>query len=140
MIDEAKAARLGEIDVLRAKGKKDDDALLAERRILEAELLTQFEGGEIQRIRVAGRTVYMQRQIWANAKRGEDGERDYAAANAGLRAAGLEVFIAERFNVQTLSGYVRNDLPRTADEMPILPPELADVLDVAEVFTIKSQA
>lgn len=74
-----------------------------ELKPLEEAMLDEFaERGESSaRHAATGKLVYIRRQIWARAA------EDKAAACAALRAAGLDEFVAESFNTQSLSAYFR---------------------------------
>jgi hypothetical protein len=102
--------------------------LRSEREGLEQELLSEFEELGSSSIRLQGKTVYVHRQLWANARDG-----DYDRACAALIEAGLGEFVQERFNTQTVSAYVR-ELDQKGED---LPPELEETLTVAERFSVR---
>lgn len=99
---------------------------------LEPVLLTAIEEEKFpESSRVDGMTVFLRRQVWASAKDG-----DYEAACEALRAAGLEEYVNTRFNVQSVSAYVR-DLER--EEIP-LDPRLVAALNITEKFSVQARA
>lgn len=98
---------------------------------LQHELMEQFGQDGVSSINVDGVTVYLHRQLWAGAA---DGVPKDTVVEV-LKSVGLGHFVTESFNVQTLSSYVR-DLER--EEEP-LPDELADVINVREVYGIRTR-
>ncbi len=97
---------------------------------LEKQILDDFEAGRVQNTRVNGMTVFLHRQLWAGAK---DGDR--ARLVAALKAAGLEEYVSETFNSQSLSAWVREQ-DATGSE---LPPEVQDAINVSEVFSVRTR-
>ena len=95
------------------------DVVKAEAAQLEQLLLPEFERNGLEKVSIDGRTVYLERKLWAKAKDG-----DKAAVCKVLKRAHLGDFVEETFNTNSLSGYVR-ELDR--EEKP-LPPNLRDVL------------
>ena len=106
------------------------DAIKRETAELEAALLPQFEQDAIDRITVDGRTVYVERKLWAKAKDG-----DKPAVCKALKRCRLGDYVEETFNTNSLSAYVR-ELDREGRQMP---PSLAAVLDVSEVFKLRTR-
>ena len=106
------------------------DSIKAEAAELESRLLPQFEQSGTERIAIDGRTVYVERKLWAKAKDG-----DKAAVCKALRRARLGDYVEETFNSNSLSAYVR-ELDR--EERP-LPSSLRDVLEVSEVFKLRTR-
>lgn len=100
---------------------------------VERRLLDQFadldEGGGSIRLPSLGRTVYVHRQLWANARGGDRGR----AAEA-LEAADLGDFVEPSFNTNTVSAYFR-ELDQNDEEPPAI---LADAFDVYEKFSVRS--
>jgi hypothetical protein len=107
-------------------------------------LLKHMQGaGGVQSLTTQGLTIYLHRQLWAKLKEIEPGSAGDAAktrANAALRAAGLDHLVYETFNSNSVSAYMRNELPKDANDMPALPPELAQAFEVAEVFDVRAIA
>jgi hypothetical protein len=106
------------------------DTLKAEAAELEMSLLPQFEQGGLERVSIDGRTVYIERKLWAKAKEG-----DKAAVCKALKRAHLGDYVEETFNTNSLSAYVR-ELDR---EGRPLPPSLREVLEVSEVFKLRTR-
>lgn len=97
---------------------------------LESDLLTTFEEIGMQNTRIDGTTVYVHRQLWANAK---DGDRHRAVA--ALKRSGLTEMVTETFNTNTLSAYVR-ELDAVGED---LPPDLEDAISVSEKFSLRTR-
>jgi hypothetical protein len=119
------------IESRRRELETEIEALRAEAAQLEQALLPQFEHAGVDRISLDRRTVYVERKLWAKAKDG-----DKAAVCKALRRARMGDYIEETFNTNSLSAYVR-ELDR--EERP-LPPTLAAVLDVSEVFKLRTRS
>ena len=106
------------------------DTIKAEASELEGRLLPQFEQSGTERIAIDGRTVYVERKLWAKPKDG-----DKPAVCKALKRCRLGDYVEETFNTNSLSAYVR-ELDR--EERP-LPPTLAAVLDVSEVYKLRTR-
>jgi hypothetical protein len=106
------------------------DSIKAEAAELEERLLPQFEQTGMERVSIDGRTVYVERKLWAKAKDG-----DKPAVCKALKRCHLGDYVEETFNTNSLSAYVR-ELDR---EGRSLPPSLAAVLDVSEVFKLRTR-
>ena len=154
------AARIAEIDVRRKLHKAATDALEAERGGLEEQLLDlladaglssvrtapqvvtapddgqSFNGGcsGCQAVAIAPTTVHARRDLWLAAPNG----RDHAIA--GLRRAGAGILVAEAYNSQSASAWMR-ELPRTAkpEDLPIFPAAAGDDLGVSEKYSIRTR-
>jgi hypothetical protein len=105
------------------------DTIKAEATELEERLLPQFEQSGMERVSIDGRTVYVERKLWAKAK---DGDKPAVCKALNCR---LGDYVEETFNTNSLSAYVR-ELDR---EGRTLPPSLAAVLDVSEVFKLRTR-
>lgn len=100
---------------------------------LETEILDEFADEGIDRISVDGYTIGLRRDIWARpAKDPDTGETLRDAAVNALRAAGLDDYVKEDFNVQSLSAYVRE----LVDNGDPIPDELRDALHVTEGYKV----
>lgn len=106
------------------------DTIKAETADLESRLLPQFEQAGYEKISIDGRTVYIERKLWAKAKNG-----DKSAVCKALKRCRLGDYVEETFNTNSLSAYVR-ELDR--EERP-LSPSLAAVLEVSEVFKLRTR-
>jgi hypothetical protein len=106
------------------------DTIKAEAAELEERLLPQFEQSGMERVAIDGRTVYVERKLWAKAKDG-----DKQALCKALKRARLSEFVQETFNPQSLSALVRE---WDRDGRP-MPPSLREVLEVSEVFKLRTR-
>ena len=106
------------------------DAVKAEATQLEEALLPQFEQGGLEKVSIDGRTVYLERKLWAKAKDGDKG-----AVCKALKRAHLGDYVEETFNTNSLSAYVR-ELDR---EGKPLGPSLREVLEISEVFRLRTR-
>jgi hypothetical protein len=107
------------------------DRIKAEAAALEQQLLPEFEQSGMERVSIDGRTVYVERKLWAKAKDGGN----KAAACQVLRACGLDDYVEETFNTNSLSAFVR-ELDR---EGKPLTPSLAAVLEINEIFKLRTR-
>lgn len=112
------------------------DAIKAEANEVEKELLEQFgnEGTDSMRITMpdgSKRTVYLHRQLWARVEEGVD----RAAICHAFQEIGLDQFVSESFNSQTVSSWMR-DLEREGED---LPGELKGLLTGVEVFQVRDR-
>ena len=118
---------------------KRRDVIEEELKVLKEELahlsnmiLEVFERDGQKSATIMGKTIYIRRQLWARAK-----DKNYVAACAALKKCGLEGYVEERFNTNSISAYVRE---RDKANEP-LPKELQDTLEIStEVSVICKQA
>ena len=106
------------------------ESIKAEASELEGLLLPQFEQSGMERVSIDGRTVYVERKLWAKAKDG-----DKPAVCKALKRCRLGDYVEETFNSNSLSAYVR-ELDREGRH---LPPSLVSVLEVSEVFKLRTR-
>lgn len=106
------------------------DRIKAEATELESSLMPQFEQAGIERVSIDGRTVFIERRLWASAKNG-----DKLAVCKALKRARLSEFVQESFNSQSLSALVRE---WDREGRPV-PPSLREVLEVSEVFKLRTR-
>ena len=106
------------------------DSIKAEAAELEGLLLPQFEQSGMERVSIDGRTVYVERKLWAKAKDG-----DKPSVCKALKRCRLGDYVEETFNTNSLSAYVR-ELDREGRQMP---PSLVAVLEVSEVFKLRTR-
>jgi hypothetical protein len=103
----------------------------------EETLLEQFGEEGIQNIKLDGLgTAYVASQLWAGPWQDDDGIAQNQLTCDALKAAGLGIFVAEAFNRNTVSSWVREQ-PKNDLGDPILPEELRDKLRVARVFYLR---
>ncbi len=118
------------LDDRRRQLETEIDKVKAEVAELEQLLLPAFERDGVERVSIDGKTVYLERKLWAKAKDG-----DKAAVCKALKRTHLGDYVEETFNTNSLSAYVR-ELDR---EGRPLPPSLGEVLEVSEVFKLKTR-
>jgi hypothetical protein len=104
------------------------DDVKQEIAVLEQSLIDQFAQEGINRVSMDGATVYLKRELWASARDG-----DWQRACAALKEAGLGHYVEEKFNVLSLSAFVR-EVDRNGDQ---LPPALADAIAVTEKYSLR---
>ena len=104
------------------------DAIKKETAELEAALLPQFEQDAIDRISIDGRTVYVERKLWAKAKDG-----DKSAVCKALRRCRLGDYV-ESYNTNS-PALTSANLTGRASSYRLL----ATVLDVSEVFKLRTR-
>ena len=132
-----RVARYVELAGIKKRQEEELDATKAEIAILEARLLEEFGEMGMQSMKTAGgATVFLYSQLWAGAARTENDEPDWARAGAALEAAGLGEFVEPRFNVMTLSAWVREQ-PRDENDDPILPEGLKEALRVSRKVQVR---
>ena len=85
-------------------------------------------------ITVDGKPVFLKTMVWVSPSRldGDDDDMAYARACRALREAGLGDLVKTRFNISTVSSYIRELL---ADEAPI-PNKLKKALNITEKHTV----
>ena len=118
------------LDERRRQLEAEIDTVKAEAAQLEQALLPEFERDGLERVSIDGKTVYLERKLWAKAKDG-----DKAAVCKALKRAHLGDYVEETFNTNSLSAYVR-ELDREDRE---LPPSLREVLEISEVFKLRTR-
>ena len=106
------------------------ETIKAESSELETRLLPQFEQSGTERIAIDGRTVYVERKLWAKAKDG-----DKPSVCKALKRCRLGDYVEETFNTNSLSAYVR-ELDREGKQ---LSPALAAVLEISEIFKLRTR-
>jgi hypothetical protein len=104
--------------------------LKARMQPVERELLEIFAENGVNNISLHGKLLYIHRQIWARPLDG-----DYEHACDVLRAIGLEHFVKETCNVNTISAYVREQ-----DELGgELPKAFTEAFKVDEEFQVRAR-
>jgi hypothetical protein len=126
-----KADLLKFVELYELKKQHEGDAKELGEKIekLEARLLKQFTDAGVSKITVNGRTLWVDRKLWAGAKDGNT-----ARAIKALRAAKLGEFCNETLNVQGLSAYVRER--DDSGETPV-PEKLANAISVTEKYNVR---
>jgi hypothetical protein len=118
------------LEARRKELEQEIDTIKAEAAELEQSLMPEFEQEGVDRISVDGRTVYVERKLWAKAKNG-----DKQAVCTALKRARLGDFVQLSYNSNSLSGFIR-ELDREGRAMS---PGLAKVLEVSEVFKLRTR-
>jgi hypothetical protein len=118
------------LDDRRRQLEAEIDSVKAEVAELEQLLLPEFERNGVERVSIDGKTIYLERKLWAKAKDG-----DKAAVCKALKRCRLGDYVEETFNTNSLSAYVR-ELDREGRD---LPPSLREVLEVSEVFKLRTR-
>lgn len=134
------------VDLKARKADLERDLRLVKDELapLEQQLLDEFaqEGVAGKRHAATGKLVSISRKVWARAAGG-----DKPAACAALKAAGLDEFVAESFNTNSVSAYFREQLKERTDAGEIvtdltelLPQELRGHIDLTEdaVLSVRS--
>jgi prefoldin subunit 5 len=91
--------------------------LKARMQPVEKQLLETFAEAGVNNISIHGKLLYIHRQIWARPREG-----NYERACEVLKEIGLEQFVKETVNINTISAYVREqdelggELPKRFDE------------------------
>jgi len=114
----------------RRKIESTLDSLKEILKVMEEEILGEFERTGMSSAKVDGMTIYLHRQLWAGPKEG-----DYATACRVMKENGLGDFVSERFNTNTVSAWVREE----EKSGRALPAAIAAALNVEEKFTIKTR-
>ncbi len=109
------------IDKRRKEIDAEDKALIQERAGFEGKIINAIENGaDFQGCKMGGQTVYMSTDYWPKVKQTKP------LLITALKQTGLEEFVKEDFNTQSLRGYT-NELIRVALEA--LPPEARPLFD-----------
>lgn len=95
-------------------------------------LLDEFGADGVQNLKIDGRTMYVNRSLKPSVSPGGQ-----PALCAAFKSLGLGDMVKESVNFQTLGGWMRNDIERDVDDMPILPPEVQEIVSVFEDFSIR---
>ena len=135
------AKRFAELDQEERDLKSRLDFVKQEKQELEAQLLEGMEEDGISKLTVntdgGQRTVYMHRQLCA----GHNG--DNHALSDALKNAGLDRMVAEQFNTQSLSAWVRefdDDGGKSPDEIiNELPWDVQQYIKVSEKYSVRSR-
>ena len=93
-------------------------------------VLDEMTQNEVSNIRIDGRTIYVQSQIWGRKKAPNE------TIVKALRDAGLQDFVSEGFNMVSISAFIREKVKNGEK----LPPQFEGVLEANEVFSVRSRA
>lgn len=127
--------RWTELEVERKQLEERLAEIKKEQGPLEEQALEALAGDGISSMRMNGRTVYVERRLWAGLEVPEGESRLDAQRRAfeAFHAAGLDDFLT--LSTQRLSAWVRE---REELGEPI-PPEIAELIKVSEVFSLRSR-
>jgi predicted nucleic acid-binding Zn-ribbon protein len=116
------------------------DDVKDEMKQIEEELLNVFEHKGISNINIAGKTIYLHRQLWAGYVNNID------EAVVALKNAGLGDYVKERFNTHSLSAYFRELYREREEEVEgiiepedILTPDLKEQIKLTEKVHIRAR-
>lgn len=120
------------LDLSRRKSSLEDELgeIKKELGALEETLVETFALEGVQNMSLDGATVYLHRQVWA-AKNDSDVTTQQICE--ALTASDLSGFVAENFNWQTLSAYVRE----RDDQGEELPEPLARLIHSTERYSLR---
>jgi hypothetical protein len=133
------------LDDRKRQLKADLESVMADLDEINEAVQAQFADNGIDNIRLDGRTVYISCDRWPRAKGG-----DKPALVEALRRNGLEQYVKEDFNTQSLRG-LTNEMIRNyeAELTPerratfsvndAIPEGLRDYLEITEVYNVKSR-
>lgn len=91
---------------------------------LEERISEYFSDQGMQSMRVAERTVFIRKEVWASL-------RDKEAGCAALREADMEWLVRPSVNAQQLSAWVREQIEK-AGEKALSEPDKSKLLDVSD--------
>ena len=99
--------------------KREMDEAIKEREKLQPRILELIATIGQPNIKVGGSTIYLHRQLWANAHQDINGVRNYQAATDALIEAGFPELVETKFNVMRVSALVR-EMDKQDDISPVL--------------------
>ncbi len=101
---------------------------------LEEQLLEDFTRAGVDKMSLDGKTFYLTSRIFVSPKKKdtEDTTMAYERVCEGLRDMGLDWMVTERFNVNTISAYVR-ELKRNEES---LPEGFEELMNISETFKV----
>lgn len=138
-LDEQKRALDAELDDVKAQ------LALAEERALTAIENGRADGVNFEGVKVNGRSIYISTDFWPKAV-----DNNKPALCAALKAEGLEQYVKEDFNTQSLRGYTNECIRNYRALLPVeervnlnpvdaLPQRLRGKLDFSVVTHLKSR-
>ena len=120
--------------------KEELDAIEAQLRALEPQLLAYLGEGGYQLVRVEGYTISPHREPWVYPRQGQT----RGSVCQALKACGLAHYVNEQFNTRSLTKYIRDLevqhqlLSTGGDVIDLLPKELALVIEVRPTYRIQA--
>lgn len=111
--------------------------------LISESLMEAYQQMGMQRMTVDGVTIYIEETFWAGGAKivSEETGEEYIDRQLTARAlvdAGYADFVRPDFNVNTLSGWLR-ELDRDERGMPILPDSLVGKINVTHLFKLKTR-
>ena len=97
-------ARLVEITNARKTLEKEVEEIKKEAEMIRTRIMEMFITMGVTSMKAAGKTLYIQRQLWAGTAETAS-RQDVVAA---LEELGMNDYVS--FNIQSLSGYVREEI------------------------------
>jgi hypothetical protein len=104
---------------------------------LEPQVLDYMQRHGMSSAKVAGLTVYLNRQIWASVAKDEAGDNT-SSIETLKQFPDTSVFVKEGVNTQTLSAWVREQ-PQDSQFMPLLPEEVVGAIKVTEKYNVRTR-
>ena len=121
-----------DLTIRKREAKELEKTLSEQIDEIEKVLMEEFALSGTQRTTKRGHTVSLTRNITPSVKGGM--QPTFCDA---MKSLGLGDMVRESVNYQTLGSWVRNDLERDQDDMPVLPAAVADMLNVYEIFKLR---
>ncbi len=94
-------------------------------------IMDQFADNGIKNLNVDGRTIFIERKIWAKIS----DEKTKEEAIEAIKDAGYKILVSEGYNSQQLSSLLREFDKNGKD----LPEQFKGVIEASEVFKLKSR-
>ena len=133
------------VEVHEFESVKEFTELETEKKLLEYELekvkkrineispgiMDQFADNGIKNLNMNGRSVFIERKLWAKISDGKTKEEAIEA----IKDAGYGILVSEGYNSQQLSSLLREFDKNGKD----LPEQFKEVIEASEVFKLKSR-
>jgi hypothetical protein len=127
-VDMDQIIRYAELDEKRLNLMREVDSLRKAQAAMEPLILEDMSVSGMESTKVNGRTIYIQRQIWAKYSSAEE-------AVEALKEAGLGDLVKEKFNANQLAALLR-EMDAQGEEPPA---QFAGVIEPNEVFHIRTR-
>ena len=142
-MDFTKLRRFAELTERKKAIEAEGKAIKAEMDALEPVIIEEMADTGLQNANINGRTYYINRRLFAGPA---EGRTKYDVAEA-LKSAGLNEYVNETYNSNSLAAYVRQCVHEaegaslsTEEMRGLLPEPLRDVLKIGDVFVLASRA
>jgi hypothetical protein len=126
------------VALVEKKRKHEDDIKDLNEKIaaLETTLITNMQKGGLTKLSINGSTCWLDRKVWAGADNG-----NMPLLAAALKEVGLDDYVKEGVNAQTLSAWVREfdpDGTLSPEEIKAaLPAPVQPTIRISEVFNLR---